>query len=344
MRASLRSTIRSFVTLSLLIAAACAGVPPAAPVGAAPLPLEIHSSTVPLRIDEPAARKVGRLVWRGGIAMTSNSRNFGGWSDLVVSPDNRTLTSISDTGSWFTATIMRDEEGNLTGISQGTIGSLRSLKGRPLADKSRADAEGMALMPDGSWIVSFERNHRIWRYPTLDGTPQPISLPPNFDRQPDNGGVEALTALADGRIVAISEEYSLRPNTLVGWIGRPVGSTGGQDGRYLWDIFEYMKVPYFNPTAIRQLPDGSFLVVERAFDVMRGVRMRLVHFPAAALKPDAIVDGEELARLASPYTVDNMEGLAVTAGEHGETLLWLIADDNFNPLQRNLLMLFELER
>ncbi len=341
MRASFRSTLRPFVTLSLLIAAACAGVPPATPVGAAPLPLEIHSSTVPLRIDEPANRRIGRLVWRGGIAMTSHSRNFGGWSDLVVSPDNRTLTSISDNGAWFTAEIQRDEEGNLTGLSKGAIGPLRDLKGRPLADKSWADAEGMGLMPDGSWIVSFERHHRIWRYPTLDGTPQPITMPPNFDRQPNNGGVETLAALGDGRIVAISEEYSLRPNALVGWIGRPVG--GGQGG-YLWDMFEYMKVPYFNPTAIRPLPDGSFVVLERAFDFMRGVRARLVHFPASALKADAVIDGEELARLASPYTVDNMEGLAITTGEHGETLLWLIADDNFNPLQRNLLMLFELEK
>jgi hypothetical protein len=339
MRPRLPSTLPSFVALSLLVAAACAAIPPAAPVGAAPLPLEIHSATVPLKIDEPGARKVGRLIWRGGIAMTSNSRNFGGWSDLVVSPDNRTLTSISDNGAWFTATIQRDEEGNLTELTNGEIGPLRDLKGRPLHDKSWADAEGMALLPDGSWIVSFERHHRIWRYPTLDGTPRAIDIPGNFDRQPDNGGVEALTALGDGRIVAISEEYSLRPNALVGWIGKPIGQ-----GRYLWDMFEYMKVPYFNPTAIRQLPDGSFLVVERAFDFVRGVRARLVHFPAAALKADAVIDGEELARLASPYTVDNMEGLAVTTGEHGETLLWLIADDNFNPLQRNLLMLFELEK
>ena len=339
MRTPFRFALRPFVTLSLLVAAACAGVPPAAPVGAAPLPVEIHSSTVPLKIDEPAARKVGRLIWRGGIAMTSNSRNFGGWSDLVVSPDNRTLTSISDTGSWITATIERDGEGSLTGLSQGTIGPLRDLKGEPLLDKAWSDAEGMALMPDGSWIVSFERHHRIWRYPTLDGTPQQIDMPANFDRQPGNGGVEALTVLADGRIVAISEEYSLRPNTLIGWIGKPIGQ-----GKYLWDIFEYMKVPYFNPTALRQLPDGSVLVVERAFDMVRGVRMRLVRFPAGALKPDAIVDSEELARLASPYTVDNMEGLAVTTGERGETLLWIIADDNFNPLQRNLLMLFELEK
>ena len=333
----MRVALRSFVTLSLLIAAACTGVPPVEPVGAAPL--EIHASAVPFKLDDPAAREIGRLIWRGGISMTANSRNFGGWSDLVVSPDNRTLTSISDTGPWFTATIERDGKGNLTGLRQATIGPLRDLKGQPLVEKNWSDAEGMATLPDGSWLVSFEHHHRIWHYPTLDGTPTAINLPPGFDRQPANGGVEALTALSDGRIVAISEEYSLRRNALVGWIGKPIGP-----GRYLWDMFEYMKIPHFNPTAIRELPDGSFVVLERAFDFIRSVRIRVMQFPGAALKADAIIDGQELARLASPYAVDNLEGLAATTGERGETLLWMIADDNFNPLQRNLLLLFELAR
>ena len=307
------------------------------PVAAAPL--EIHASAVPFKLDDPAAREIGRLIWRGGISMTANSRNFGGWSDLVVSPDNRTLTSISDTGPWFTATIERDGTGNLVGLGKATIGPLRDLKGWPLVEKNWSDAEGMAVLPDGSWLVSFEHHHRIWHYPTLDGTPTAINLPPGFDRQPSNGGVEALTALSDGRIVAISEEYSLRRNALVGWIGKPIGPD-----RYLWDMFEYMKIPNFNPTAIRELPDGSFVVLERAFDFVRGVRVRVMQFPGAALKADAVVDGEELTRLASPYAVDNLEGLAVTTGERGETLLWMIADDNFNPLQRSLLLLFELAK
>jgi hypothetical protein len=68
-----------------------------------------------------------------------------------------------------------------------------------------------------------------------------------------------------------------------------------------------------------------------------------MRFDAAELKPGATVRPEELARLASPHAVDNLEGLAATRGARGETLLWLISDDNFNPLQRNILMLFELE-
>ena len=205
------------------------------------------------------------------------------------------------------------------------------------SDKQWSDAEGMAAMPDGSWVVSFERHHRLWRYPTLDGTPTAIDLPDDFGRQPNNGGVEALTALADGTLIAISEEYNLKPDTNVGWIGRPDGG-----GRYSWSHFAYAALPDFRPTAIRQLPDGAFVALERAFDPVRGVRCRIVRFPANQLRADGTVQPEELARLASPYTVDNLEGLSVTVGLRGETLIWVLSDDNFNPLQRNILLLFEL--
>jgi hypothetical protein len=167
----------------------------------------------------------------------------------------------------------------------------------------------------------------------------PINLPEDFVRQPENGGVEALTALPDGRIVAISEEYALAPRLLIGWIGQP-----GADGRYSWQTFLYAKTPHFNPTALTPLPDGGFVLLERAFDMARGVRIRVMCFDAAELRPGVTINARELARLTSPVAVDNLEGIAATRGTHGETLLWLISDDNFSSLQRNLLLLFELEK
>jgi len=50
-----------------------------------------------IQVGIPGATSVGRLLWRGGLSMKANSRSFGGWSDLHVAPDGRTLTSISST-------------------------------------------------------------------------------------------------------------------------------------------------------------------------------------------------------------------------------------------------------
>ncbi len=155
-------------------------------------------------------------------------------------------------------------------------------------------------------------------------------------RQPENGGVETLTVMPDGRVIAIGEEYSLTPGLLVGWIGQP-----GAEGRYSWQSFQYAKTPDFNPTAAALLPDGGFVMLERAFDVARGVRVRVMGFETAELQPGGTIRARELARLASPVAVDNLEGIAAAKGPRGETLLWLISDDNFNPLQRSLLLLFE---
>jgi hypothetical protein len=331
----LRIILRSLFVVCLM-AGACAGAssPPAL---AQAQPLEIRSASQPFKIDDTSAKTIGRLVWRGGIIMSAAPRQFGGWSDLHVSADGRTLTSISDEGAWLMATVEYDGEANLAGLSNARIGQLRGLDGTPIEGKAEADAEAMARLPDGSWLVGFERLHRLWRYPTLTDTPTPIEGPSEMRRQPANGGLEALTALPDGRVIALSEEYGERPNTVMGWIGMP-----GHGGRYQWRSFAYATIPDFKPTAITTMPDGSFAVVERAFDMARGVRCRVMRFEASQLVPGGTVRAEELARLASPYAVDNLEGIAANRGPRGETLIWLMSDDNFNPLQRNILLLFEL--
>ncbi len=59
--------------------------------------------------------------------------------------------------------------------------------------------------------------------------------------------------------------------------------------------------------------------------------------------PGARLDGAVVAVLRPPLTVDNLEGVAVRRGAAGGTLIYLVSDDNFNPLQRTLLLLFALE-
>ena len=187
----MRRAIRCFTSLCLLIVAACAATTPVAPVGAHDLPLQIRSTSVPFKLDDKQADRIGRLRWRGGIAMAANSRNFGGWSDLQVTPDGHRLTAISDEGGWLTATIDYDGQANLSGLSNGRMGQLRGLDGKPIESKAEADAEAMARLPDGSWLVSFERRHRP--LPRGDGEgcdlPKPITIPPDhYFMMGDNRG------------------------------------------------------------------------------------------------------------------------------------------------------------
>lgn len=342
----MRIALRPLLFLVLLVAAACSGSAPRGAALAQEQPVQIKSTIIPLKLDDPAATEVGRLIWRGAVSLSANSALFGGWSDLHVAPDGRSLKSVSDVGGWLVAAIEYDARGNLAGLGPAQVGKLHGLDGKPLTSKRDADAEAMARLPDGSWLVGFEQRHRIWRYPAGDeaagkglaGTPAPIEGPPQLTRQPTNGGLEAMTALGDGRVVMLSEEYSEVGGTTMGWIGEPVG-----DG-FRWSSFHYATIPDFRMTAVAPLPDGSLVTLERAFDMVRGVRVRVMHFDARQLVAGGTVRADELARLATPYAVDNLEGISATRGPRGETLLWLISDDNFNPLQRTILLLFELAK
>lgn len=326
-----------FVALSLVAACSTAAREPAPAA-----PIEIEARAIPLNADDPAVTSVGKLRWRGGLLLTSREPRFGGWSGLWIAPDSRGLRAISDEGSWLTSTLRYDGEGRLTGIAPGTIGSLRGEDGQLLVDKEATDAEALARLPDGGWLVAFERDHRVLHYPPgeesagqgLAGRPRRLTTPPEFRRQPVNGGVEAVVVLPDRRTVLLSEEMSERPGTVVGWI---------VDASATWRKFHYQtRDGDHRPTAIALLPNGDLVLLERAFDRARGVRVAVKRVRTADIAPDAVVRGEELAWLHHPLTVDNLEGIATGRGLRGETLLWLLSDNNFNPLQRTILLHFEL--
>lgn len=325
------------VALSIVSACSTAAREPAPPAA-----IEIDARTVPFNTDDPGAAEIGKLRWRGGLALTAKDRRFGGWSDLWIAPDGVGLRSISDEGSWLVAGLRYDKDGRLVGMVPGLIGSLRGENGQYLVDKIETDAEGMARLPDGGWLVSFERDHRVLQYPSgeerdgqgLAGIPRRLSTPPEFRRQPANGGIETIVVLPDRRTILISEEMTEKPGTVVGWIVDTEGT---------WRKFHYQtRDGDHRPTSIAVLPDGNLVLLERAFDPVRGVRIAVKRIRLADIQPDAIVRGEELAWLRQPLTVDNLEGIATGRGPRGETLLWLISDDNFNPLQRTILLHFEL--
>ncbi|GAB4373349.1 MAG: esterase-like activity of phytase family protein [Kiloniellaceae bacterium] len=320
----------------LLAAALLAVLTAAAGVGnaVAETPLALSAKPLPLNPEDKTQQRVGGLLWRGGLALAAEDPRFGGLSDLALAPDGRALTAVSDAGRWVTARLTYDSAGNLAGIAAAESGALRDPRGRLLSGKGAQDAEALARLDDGSLVVAFERDHRLLAFGTggLAGVPKPLTAPAGLAAAGSNSGIEALVALAGGRLLAFSE-------------GQKIGDSYAvylreADGR--WQALALKPQGLFVPTGAAQLPDGDILLLERRFTILGGVGARLRRIPLAAIRPGALLEGREVAELRAPLTLDNFEGVAVHRLGDGRIRLTLLSDDNFSPLQRTLIVQFEL--
>ena len=318
----------------LLLLVACTAPPDGVAEPAPAEPLHITAQPVMLNVHDAGQNRVGRLIYRGGISLTSGDGRFGGWSDITITPDGARLVAISDRGFWFDAEMVYDEAGRLTHLDRGRIGPLVNLGGWPMRLLT-GDAEGLAAAPDGSFFISFERRHRVWRYPPAEPPfsvlPGVVPVPPGTEDMPDNGGIEAMVWLPGGRLLALAEAFYDGSDN-VGWIG---------DGRQ-WQRLTYVAGPDFKPTGATLLPDGDILVLERRFTRFGVPGARLVKVAVQDVRPGVRLVGAELARIEPPLSLDNFEGVAARRGPGGETFIYLMSDDNYFFLQRTLLLMFEL--
>jgi hypothetical protein len=298
-------------------------------------PVTLTVRPVALNPRDPTQATVGFLTYRGGIEIASPDGRFGGLSGLVVTPSGD-LISISDRGFWLIARLVLDERGYLVGITDGEMGRLAGPGGLPVG-RGQQDAEDIALLPDGTAIVAFEHDHRLWRYyPSavpFQGLVEPVPPPAGIQDLPRNGGIEAVAHLSDGRLLALVEGLSVPDGGRLGWVRDPGGS---------WAALSYVPAPAFLPSGGAGLPNGDALVLERRFIDPFTYEARLTRVPSGEIKPGARLSGRELARLSRPLSLDNFEGVAVRPGPAGETLVYLISDDNYLPIQRTLLLQFVL--
>ncbi len=293
----------------------------AACLGPASAGNRFHAVSRPLSQQDPAHTRLGESEVLGILELRSGERWFGGISGMVLDGDR--LVAINDSGHWLSMVLQTDEAGRPLSVSDLEIAPLGGLDG----SRNDGDAEELTATPDGL-MVSFERRHRLWLYPDgLSGKPMPLAAPQGFSRLPGNGGVEAVAALADGRLLAIGEEGDddLSP----AWLGH----SGG------WERLSYRRHGLFRPTGATLLPDGDVLVVERRFTWLGGMAMRLVLIDKAAIQAGAELQGREVALLEPPLTVDNYEAVAVRRRPlDGRLVAYLMSDDNFFAMQATLLM------
>jgi len=308
-------------------------------------PVSTRVSVVPLSFDrdDPTRTKFGKLTYRGGLNIFARSPHFGGYSAMALDASGTILLALSDAGSWMRATL--DYDGTrLGGLSDVTLGPILDEDGKPVRSGDRQDAEDMTLLSggtrEGTALVSFERDHRIMRYPfTQDRFGPPdgaISLPKAARGMSANMGLEALATIEAGRmkgtIVALPERLKDRNGNLIGWlIGGPAPGT-----------ITIRRLGGFDLTGATGLPDGGLLLLERRFRYSEGVKMRIRRIAASELRPGKPIGGEVLLEASDIMNIDNMEAIAVHRAHGGETVLTVMSDDNFSAFQRSLIMQFTL--
>ena len=324
-----RSRLKRSDFLILVFAALATNIvaPPDPPP---PGPAVATLAVQPVMLDEsaPARRRIGSLVYLGGWALSSDSARFGGLSSLHVE-DGR-VTALSDDGTLFRFAVP-----TASGREPVRIDPLRDGPG-PATRKSNRDTESMLIL--GPWLwAGFENHNMIWRYRLADLGAAASAQPPLMRDWHANSGAEGMTRLADGRFLVFCECPSNdRPlSDIVLFDGDPA------DPRSPSTLLHYRRVPGYRVSDATLLPDGRLLILNRRFEWLEGFSLAVTIADARGLRPGATIEGREIARLQPPLTIDNMEGVSVTV-ENGHTIVWLVSDDNFFPLQRTLLLKFAL--
>lgn len=154
------------------------------------------------------------------------TESIAGLSGLEIDAQGRAFTAIGDRGFWMAGRLLRDGA-TLTGIEVEHITPLLGNDGHPVAARrvgDWADAEGLAIEPDGTTWVSFERWDRVALY--RDGLSEISSFVEEhetFAEHAENWQLEAAATAPDGTLYVFSEKpliegfpiYRLAPE---GWV------------------------------------------------------------------------------------------------------------------------------
>jgi hypothetical protein len=332
-----RFVIRRFALCSILVALMPSWLISCATYSAAPLAEPsrlVQLTAIDLDPNNPERKEFGRLTLLSAYELSSKDPRFGGLSGLTIGADGR-LYAVSDAGYWVSAQMAVDSDGRLLDLTEWAIEPILSTTGVPVRNPLH-DAEGLAHTPDGSFMIAFENVHRIWRYPpppiTFHSLPTPVPVPPELAKAPRNGGLEGLTILPDGRLLALTEEFRNPDGSFKGWL---------MEGGRFFEV-SYLPSEDFRVTDCAALNNGDVIVLERRYVPLVSLSARLAIVRTQDIQPEAKLVGEELLRLQYPLDVDNFEGVAVQEDPLKGTIIYIVSDDNYHPLQRTLLLQFRL--
>ncbi|MGR3660094.1 MAG: esterase-like activity of phytase family protein [Paracoccaceae bacterium] len=267
------------------------------------------------------AQSSGKANYLHSYRWSIDSKYFGGFSGLEVGEDGLGFQMVSDRGIWIQSRFVRDE-------ADGKIVDVESFE--PIILKGRHtdwlpgiwdDAEGLATGSDGQFYVSFEGNHRVWRYdgPTQKATD--MAQHPDFAAMQNNSSLEVLAIDGDGALYTLPERS--------GVLTRPFPVYRYRDEK--WDQpFAIPRRGSFLPVGGDFGPDGKFYLLERYLTGIFGFQSRVRRFDFSGGQ----ISAEEELFTSRTGKHDNLEGIAVWQDKSGRIRLTMVSDDNFKAFQR----------
>jgi len=290
--------------------------------------IRVYAEPIPLDPADPKHVTIGNFTYAGGVHLVSDQSLFlHGISDLKVRPDG-TFLAQSDVAYQFEGRIQLDRQGRLAGISVSRILPMLDEQGRRLftLGQEEYDSEGIAELPDGARVSTFEHHDRALVYPKPGGPARPAPFPPG--KYAVNESFEAV--MADPSVAPDAYRVGVEPTGKT-WLCRL--STTCEPGP---DIdLEGLELVGFD-----RMPDGRIVVLLRRFWADRGNIVHVVVLDRSWKK----IDGMEIA---APLTQENFEGIGAIPGRNGKLRIYIICDDNFGIFdnkptgQKTLMMAFD---
>ena len=292
---------------------------------AAPAEFRIEAEPIALVPDRLAG-----LEAAGAWVLSSSHPSFGGISGLARRGGGTGLRAVTDRGRLvaFGPLPAPGEAGTLAGRLAALPGAADAA-----AAKLSHDAEALAEAGGRLW-VAFEHDHRIG----AAVAPAQPTRPPSFGSLAPNAGIEGLATVATPQgeaLLAITED-------------------AGEDGARVFLLAPGgdLRAEGTLPRVSRHLvtgadtgPDGRIYLVLRHWSPETGVSIRIRRYALAGTPPmPDPASMEELAAFGPDSGIDNMEGIALTTGPDGAMRHTIVADDNFNPLQRTVIAEFVVTR
>ena len=318
------------LTILMTVVVSCLRPAPARIASKIPL---IELTAIDVDPKRPGRKNFGSLTLLSAFQLESKDKRFGGLSGLSVGADGK-LYAISDRGYWLSASMQLDSNGALMNLVDWQIAPMLTTTKTPVTGRLR-DAEALAQAQDGSFLVAFEGNHRIWRYNpppnTFNSTPVSVEIPLAIRRAPSNGGLEGLTLLPDGRLLILTEEFANADGSFKGWLIEEGKSAE----------LSYVPANGFRVTDCAALPTGDVLVLERRYTLIAILSARITLVKANTVQPGAKLAGAELLKLEQPLAAENYEGIAIKQTSNG-TMIFIVSDDNYSSFQQTLLLQFLL--